>query len=414
MEQNFEKRIATLLLKFQRKEISSDETIELQAWLNRSPGNSKFLEEILDNEGYLGKLAEDMNLEKKNLIEIERRTENFTLPAHEMNVAEFPRKLKFFSKAWLAAASLLIILTAAAYYYFNFNHGDQPVVRETAGNKRNDILPPTGANAILTLANGSQIIIDSVRNGSLTSQDNANVSKIGSNQLAYTALSEKPTKSFFNTLTTAKGGQTMVILSDGSKIWLNAASSIRFPTAFFGSERNVELTGEAYFEIKENRSMPFKVKFGGRGEVQVLGTRFNINSYEDEMVIKTTLLEGAVNVIVPFEGTEKKVRLKPGQQALVASDPNRPQQAISLMNNVDSNGVVAWKNGHFHFDNATTHTVMRELARWYDFDVNYDEHVVDQLISGDVQRNLSLSQVAEILRGLVHFTIEGKKIIVRP
>jgi ferric-dicitrate binding protein FerR (iron transport regulator) len=236
----------------------------------------------------------------------------------------------------------------------------------------------------------------------------------------------------YNTLSTPKGGQYFLELPDGSKVWLNAASSIRYPTAFDGSERLVELTGEAYFEIKKNHDKPFRVNFtstSGAGEdregtVEVLGTHFNVNAYNDESEIKTTLLEGAVKVMSRQSSVDKSayvtaladksannmVVLKPGEQVSIshASQLSHPIP-------VQTEEAVAWKNGLFYFDNANIQAIMRQLARWYNVDVVYKGKIPARRFAGQVSRNSKLSQVLRILElSKVHFTIEGNVVTVLP
>jgi ferric-dicitrate binding protein FerR (iron transport regulator) len=222
-------------------------------------------------------------------------------------------------------------------------------------------------------------------------------------QLAYDVSGVKPADILYNTLATPRGGQYQLILPDGSKVWLNAASSIRYPTAFAGKERRVMITGEAYFEIKQDAAMPFIVSHNDI-DVKVLGTSFDVNTYDDEPVVRTTLVEGAVQV---KKGTGAVV-LEPGQQARVTE-----AGVVSLWNDVDVEETVAWKNGRFSCKNMALEDIMREVARWYDVDVMYKDKITDRYTLG-VARNVpvsSLLRYLEMSEG-VHFSVEGKKIIV--
>jgi len=266
--------------------------------------------------------------------------------------------------------------------------------------------PPGRNNAVLTLADGSTIMLDSAADGGLAQQGNTKVIKLNG-QIAYknTGSGEADDASLFNTISTAKGNQYQLILSDGSKVWLNAASSIRFPTAFKGKERRVEITGEAYFEIAKNPAMPFKVQ-AGSGEIDVLGTHFNVNAYADEPTVKTTVLEGAVAV---KKETVQQV-LEPGQQAVFS-----PQGGITLSKNVDIAHETAWKDGFFWFDNTDIHTLMRQVSRWYDVEVTFKGNIEDDGFTGKIPRNVPLSKLLNVLEQYeLHFKIEGKKIIVQP
>jgi ferric-dicitrate binding protein FerR (iron transport regulator) len=213
-------------------------------------------------------------------------------------------------------------------------------------------------------------------------------------------------KESFHTLVTPRGGQYQLLLPDGSKVWLNAASSVRFPTSFSGKERHVELTGEAYFEIAKDASRPFRVDAPGGMQVEVLGTHFNIMSYTDENAINTTLLEGSVKV---REGSVSSL-LRPGEQASL----NKASDGISV-SNADVDETIAWKNGLFRFEGATIEAVMKQIARWYDVEVIY-KGSVSKHFRGMISRSVDISQVIKMLEltSEVHFKIDGKTITVMP
>jgi transmembrane sensor len=230
--------------------------------------------------------------------------------------------------------------------------------------------------------------------------------------------------SSFNTISTPRGRQFQLVLPDGSKVWLNAASSLRYPTVFAGNERRVEVTGEAYFEIEKNPNKPFRVTIlpssGGAGggrkaEVEVLGTHFNINAYDDEDVIRTTLLEGKVRVVNRQSaiGSQQSVTLKPGAQARIAISAQSHQSSPILVQTVDTEQVMAWKNGFFQFNRTPLSEVLKQLARWYDVEIVYEQGVPDIRLGGEMKRDLTLAQV---LKGLgkigVNFRIEGKTLVV--
>jgi transmembrane sensor len=309
-------------------------------------------------------------------------------------------------KKWrlrIAAAAAIILLVGAGSYWWVSR---APKSDGAAANTylKNDVAPD-GNKAVLTLANGASIILDSAHNGTLTQQGNSLVVKQNNGQLAYHTENEKPTEVVYNTLTTPRGGQYQLVLPDGSKIWLNAASSIRYPTAFAGKERKLEITGEAYFEVAKNTGMPFIVNANGM-EVKVLGTHFNVNAYGDEAAIKTTLLEGAVKITKDAA----TAILKPGQQSRLTK-----LGKIDVINDVDLEDAVAWKNGIFSFKRADTKAVMRQIARWYDVEIVYESQVPSINFGGEMKRDLNLSQA---LKGLgrmgLRFRIEGKKLVVLP
>jgi transmembrane sensor len=302
----------------------------------------------------------------------------------------------------LAVAAVLVLVGCGAYLLYS----RAPAV--TVASVTHD-LPPGGNKAVLTLANGSQILLDSAANGTLAQQGSVNVMKTDSGRLAYTASNEKPNTVLYNTLKTPRGGQYQLVLPDGSKVWLNAASSIRYPVLFSGPDREVEVSGEAYFEVAKSATNPFRVKIGDKAVIEVLGTEFNVNAYEDEPAVRTTLLQGSVKVL-SAGGGNAPVLLAPGQQAaLFAGNP------IKLLSGVDVNQVVAWKNGLFSFDKADLPTVLRQLARWYDFDVVYEGDVKPRHFGGKIERDLNLSEVLGVLQQTkVHFIIENRKLKVKP
>jgi len=308
------------------------------------------------------------------------------------------------------AASIILMLGISSYFFFKKSDNQTEIAKEHE--LPNDVAPG-GNKAILILADGSQIILDSAANGSLAQQGNSKILKLDNGQLAYNSsgspLEDGGTEVLYNTISTPRGGQYQLTLSDGSKVWLNAASSLRFPVSFVGKERKVELTGEGYFEVAKDASKPFKVKIntslGDGGEVEVLGTNFNINSYTDEATINTTLLEGLVKVSM-VNGQWSMI--KPGEQAQVSSN-------IKVVKDVDLIKAIAWKNGLFDFDDDNITDIMRHLSRWYDVDINYSAPVTEQHYTGSIRREVNISQVLHMLElaGGVKFTIEGKKIVVK-
>lgn len=305
---------------------------------------------------------------------------------------------------WAVAASVLIVLAIN-----NVNNkkektnATQEIARQEA--LPNDRKAPSSVNAVLTLANGKTIVLDSVNNGEVASQGGADIIKMGDGRLMYNAFDPNIKEVQYNTLTVPRGSRIVeLVLGDGSTVVLNAASSITYPTAFTGTERVVEMTGEVYFEIARNIDKPFIVK-NGKTRVEVLGTHFNVNAYDDEGMTNVTLLEGSVKVS-QLQNSRNLV-LKPGQAATVNED-------IRLMQNVDIDEVMAWKSGKFKFgEYASMGTVMRQISRWYDVEVEYAGDVKGH-IGGTISREANVSQVLELLEmtGVVKFKYDGKKIIV--
>jgi len=317
---------------------------------------------------------------------------------------------------WHMAVAAVLVLFMSGMWLKSLvstrNQRRRDIVATPTAPVRHDALPG-GNKAILTLANGDIVTLDSAHNGSLAMQANTNVLKKASGVLAYvkngnTSSGSQP---LYNKVSTPNGGQYQVVLPDGSKVWLNASSSLRFPTDFTGSERNVEISGEAYFEIAKDPVRPFKVAiFSSAGlstgqQVEVLGTSFNVMAYSDENVIRTTLLDGSVKM---KNGMAENV-LEPGQQAQSAL--NKP--GLRVISDADVAAAVAWKDGYFNFNKQDIQTVMRQLARWYDVEVSYVGPPNDRLFWGGMQRDLPLSAVFKILeKSGVQFSIEGKKVIV--
>jgi transmembrane sensor len=266
-------------------------------------------------------------------------------------------------------------------------------------------ITPGGNKATLTLANGTQIILEDALNGEIARQAGVSISKTASGLLVYKALNNGSSVqhgSQQNSIATPKGGQYKVILPDGTSVWLNAASSITYPTSFTGNERLVSVTGEAYFEVAKNKDKPFKVK-SALQTVEVLGTHFNINAYADEAVIKTTLLEGSVKIA----SSAHSAIISPGEQAVLNKD------ASITKRQVDTQQEVAWKNGVFSFKGEDIRSVMRQVGRWYNIDVVCESNVSEEKFFGEISRSSRLDDVFKILElNNVKFTVEGKKVTV--
>jgi transmembrane sensor len=370
-----------------------------------SPEGKVQLLEMIDDPQYVNDL--DFVL-RENYDSIEpfiaspESTQHFiTSLRNKMNIIDKDEEVADFTlfnwKKLLIAASVVLVVGLG---YFTFNHSQTS--SDIVNNEKNNVIMPGRIGAILTLGDGSQIVLDSVSNGVLANQNNTAVSK-KDGELVYTEGNNASAVN--NKMTTPRGRQYKLELSDGTKVWLNASSSISFPTSFAANERKVTIVGEAYFEVAKDKSRPFTVKVKDV-EVLVLGTHFNINGYDDEPEINTTLMEGSVLV----GKKDKKVLLKPGQQAEMKNTGD-----IKVKNLENFDAILAWKKGMFHFENASLETVLRQLSRWYDVDIVIEKGVVSRNFEGEINRDLELSQVLKILEGNnVHFKIEGKVLRVMP
>lgn len=383
-----------LFQRYYEKTATAAETEELMQWM-ADPANEAELLRLM-REGWDGlKPGEKVIASLKSEAIL-----NHILPAP---VRQLPPVSRF--RLWTrvaAAAAIILLLSAGAYLLVN-----RPPAKAIAAKPapvKNDVMPG-GNKAVLTLANGKTIVLDSAGKGLLAQQGGTVVNKLQDGELVYDASAQSNSALGLNTVSTPRGGQYQVVLPDGSRVWLNAASSLRFPTAFSGRERNVELTGEAYFEIEKNREKPFHVLVNGM-QVAVLGTHFNVMAYEDEAVVKTSLLEGRVKV---SQGSNE-VLLMPAQQASL----DRERRQLVMDKNADVDKAVAWKNGLFDFENDDIRTIMRQLSRWYDVKIVFSGPVTEHYYTGEIRQKVPISQVLHMLEliGGVSFVIEGKTITV--
>jgi transmembrane sensor len=392
-------RFDYLFEKYRQDIITTQELAELMQLIKEGT-HDKELKQIIGEEWMNPTEYEDIDVRKRhmimtNILESEKHTEKIII-----NLQRRSRK-----KYWMAAA--VIAMLVASFFLFRdiSPNQDTGIVVNKSKTVPEEVLPG-GNKAVLILDDGSKIELDNARKGFLAEQEAATVIILDEGTLAYNAVEKELTKVEYNTLSTPKGGKYIVELPDGSKIWLNALSSLRYPTAFSENERKVELTGEAYFEIAKYKNTSFKVMVNNT-EVEVLGTHFNIMAYSNEAFLKTTLLEGAVKI----NNGKETISLTPGQQAQV----NNANGRLTLLPKANTQEAVAWKNDQFYFENASVQDVMKQLERWYDIDVYYDGQIPEKTFTGKIQRNLVLSR---LLKGLQQtgfkFTIEGNKVTVKP
>ncbi len=340
------------------------------------------LEKAMEEDWQEGRYEEEENLALRDLV-----TQRVN-----QGIGERPRLRRI--PRWLSYAAMLLLFAGIAGYFY-WQQNSRLVKMPLA-----DVAPGT-SSATLTLHDGSVIPLDSA--GRKTLQQGQSTVLQQGGQLQYDVKGDEDVV-LYNTLNTPRGGQFRLILPDGSKVWLNAASSIRYPTAFVGKERLVEVSGEAYFEVEQNAQQPFVVSLRQGNRIEVLGTSFNVNVYMDEPAMQTTLLEGAVRV----SNAGGSVVLSPGQQAVI-----KDGDSIRVVRIKSTAQAIAWKEGLFNFDGASLDDVMRQLARWYDINVVYEKGVPDIGFGGKIGRDLTLAGVLGILEKTgVHFRLEGRTLIV--
>jgi transmembrane sensor len=386
-------QIKGLILKHLREEeLSPAEREQLDAWLAQSPDNQLLFDRINDPVWVAEGLAKMDALHEEEVWDRVRAS----VAAHV--VPSRSHKLRRIGRYAAVAASVLLIVAGVVLW----RQANTSRPSTTVQAVKQDVAPG-GNKAILTLSSGQQIVLDSAAKGALAQQGGTNVIKTGSGQIAYNASNAKPTAVLYNTLATPRGGEYQLTLPDGTRVWLNAASSIRYPVFFSGPERRVEITGEAYFEAAKNASKPFKVVVDGNQEVDVLGTSFDISSYSDEREIKTTLLDGSVKA--------QGVILKPGQQAAWGAG-----QPVKVQKDADLEEAVAWKNGKFIFTDNDLGSVMRQISRWYDVDVEYKGDFSGDEFVGVISRFKNVSEILHMLEQTrtVKFSVEGRKITALP
>ncbi|MGN6181768.1 MAG: FecR family protein [Mucilaginibacter sp.] len=301
-----------------------------------------------------------------------------------------------------AAAAVILLIASVTIFIMRKDGNSRSNTKQTA-----QVIRPGGNKATLTLSNGKRIVLDEAHNGRIAQQSNVNITKTANNQIVYAATgngSEQAAYTLQNTISTPNGGQYQLVLPDGTRAILNAATSLTYPAEFHGSERLVQLNGEAYFEVAKNKKMPFRVKAGNQ-TVEVLGTHFNINAYTDEAFVKTTLLEGSVKV----SSGENSTLIVPGEQAIT----NDGQVGAIVKRIVDVDKETAWKNGLFSFEDEDLKSIMRQVARWYDVKVVYAGNLPDEKFIGEISRTSNLSDVFKILElNHVHFDVQGKTVTV--
>jgi hypothetical protein len=391
-------RIAYLLQAYTTHKATVQEEQELMDWMHEAQEDAE-LKTYLDTLWEQYQPATDYSY-----VNWDRMFDNVIHNDQPLSIAPDPKRspIRWFNNRWMAAAAAIILLLASVtYFLLTPGHKSQAVANQDH-QPINDVAPPATNKASLTLANGKVIILDKAGMGSLATQGAANASKVNEDALAYTANADAAVE--YHTLNVPKGSKPMQLqLADGSEVWLNAASTITFPTVFANGDRKVSVTGEAYFEVTKNAGQKFLVEANGT-TTEVLGTHFNINAYKDEPAVKITLLEGSVKV----HSANKEGLLKPGQQASLAN------ATISVHDNINIDEVMAWKNGLFEFNETDIQTIMRQIERWYDVEIVFEDKLT-QHFNGSIQRQVNASKVLTMLEktGGLRYSIEGKKVMIR-
>ena len=390
-----DERIYYLMDRLFSNNCTQAEKEELAYWIEKAQDDTK-LKRLLSDMWNRFEPLEDMSEEKAN------RLFSAVTGTNTPAILQSKSKSRYLLFSGIAAACILIIMSGA--YIFFSRQSKINTTHAVADKKQSPVndVAPGQFKAMLTLSDGSQVVLDTVQGQIITGEGAAQVNN-SNGHLYYNSSPEKQKETVYNTLATNRGEQYSMTLPDGTKLWLNAASSVRFPVAFTGSYRDVEITGEVYFEVARNKEKPFRVK-AGEEQIEVLGTHFNVNAYSNEPFMRTTLIEGSVKVNL----RASSALLKPNEQALV----KKGNTAINV-SPADGQAAIAWKSGYFKLTNSEISDIMRQIARWYDIEVTYKGNVPSGTISGEVPRNLNLSEVLKVLElSDVRCKLEGKTLIV--
>ncbi|MCS3800116.1 FecR family protein [Niastella sp. OAS944] len=397
--QQYDKIAALLIKRFTREELTSEELAYLEDWIQQ---NDKYREYIIDFNDPVW-VAEQLRLygEQKDL-DLKKAWEKMEAMGWERIQAARIIRMRRVVKYVIGAAAVFLFLLIGTYLIRKPKQPEVPLIVKDA---KQDAKPTT-QKAILTLDNGQTIVLDSLQNGLLATQGSTQVLRDKNGVLRYSHEKNNHQQLIYNKVTVPKGGDVVYLqLSEGTKVWLNAESSIRYPVAFSEDERKVEITGEAYFEVTKSQTKKFIVGKGSMN-VMVLGTKFNVNTYDNEDNIKVTLLEGSVKV----QTAQSERTIKPGEQAVVKNT------SVDVITDIDVGMVMAWKAGKFVFNNTNIQLIMRQMERWYDLEkTEFKSNSVKELaFNGAISRYNYASKVLELLEeaGSIHFTIQGKKVIL--
>lgn len=392
MNQEENNRVRQLFDRYYAGEATAAEEAELMRYIRSGQGNDAVEEAMRHNwlRGARDEPVFDAAQSERMLGSILNSSRRATAPA-------------LLRRMWVRYAVAAMLLLVAGVWFMQKRQGAHPTIT-VAARKAQDVRPG-GNKAVLTLADGAGIELDRVESGLVARQGNTEITKSRDGELIYQHNSAaKVAAAGLNKVSTPRGGQYKVQLPDGSKVWLNASSSIRFPSVFPAGEREVEITGEAYFEVTKDAKRPFTVRFHG-STVQVLGTSFNVMAYPEERISKTTLVEGSVSI----RNRAGQATLRPGQQAAFTPE-GRIETAFKPVEE-----AVAWKEGMFYFKNAGIKDVMRQLSRWYDVEVSYRGEVPLRQFTGRVSREVNLSEIVSMLRYAgVNCRLEAQTLVIEP
>ncbi len=386
-------RVAYLIAGYIRNTLTQAEHEELDDWVNDSDRNMKLFEDLTDEK----------NIEANLAMLDKTRTEQVFKELQQTGRFEKSQK-KNHKLVWMTAAAAAVLL---CFFSIRYLTGISPSINAEPETADNNWLQPGSSKATLTLPDGRIIDLAKATEGTISNGQGVSISKINEHTLAYHDNNSPAENSMqdIHILTTPIGGQFQLTLHDNTKVWLNAGSVLRYPAAFSGNERKVELTGEAYFEVSPGTQTSFKVVLGDNDTVTVLGTRFNVQAYPEEEEKRVTLIAG--KVLVQNDGYA--AMLTPGMQAVIQSD------SISIADNTDIEEVIDWKNGLFVFHDASIEDIMDEVARWYNARIIYNGNV-HHLFNATIKRNEPLDKLLHLLQlnGYVNFKTENNTIYVYP
>jgi ferric-dicitrate binding protein FerR (iron transport regulator) len=409
--------IAHLLLKKLSGELKPEEALVLQEWRAHSPENAQFYEEVLQSAGLQSRL--------QAFEEAAIQAAGVQAPQVTATKSVAGGRIRFLPRSWMRYAAILLLLAGTGAYLLMEQRKPK---REMAAVTPQAEVAAAGYKATLTLSDGTTIALDSNFNGTIAQQGNASVVQTPGGEIRYELKGVPQDKVMMNTMRTPKGGQFRLTLPDGTKAWLNAASSITYPAVFVAGARNIRVSGEVYLEVAQDKSQPFTVDVDGAGKVEVLGTEFNINAYKDYGTIKTTLVNGKIRVaansataaagVSGSQAAPGAVLLSPGQQAVQevrnTGITTGAASSLQIVDGVDLPQVLAWKNGVFDFTGADFKALMREVERWYDVDVKYEGAIPEIRFKGKMDRAVQLSGVIRFLNDYgIHAQLKERTLTIK-